>query len=53
MPNDYTVFNIPAAEQEPAQVFGAPATEPVEISSVYTELNQIAEELEECRLRNC
>ena len=54
MQKDYSVFNIPAADnEEPAEVFDTPATETVEVSDVYTELNQIAEELEECRLRNC
>ena len=56
MQKDCTVFNIPRAEEEeqtPAPVFDEPATEPVFVSDIYNELNQIAEELEECRLRNC
>ena len=72
MEKDYTVFNIPHADQmEPAEIFVEekpvviPDSEPRDIfediyepevevvSDYYTELNQIAEELEECRLRNC
>lgn len=74
MEKDYTVFNIPHADQlepEPAEIFVEdepvirPEPEPRDIfediyepeaedvSDYYNELNQIAEELEECRLRNC
>lgn len=47
MQKDYTVYNIPGKNQpEPAEI-------PVDATGVYIELNEIAEELEECRLRNC
>ncbi len=47
MQKDYTVYNIPGKVQpEPAEI-------PVDATDVYIELNEIAEELEECRLRNC
>lgn len=53
MQNNCSTFNIPRADFEPVDIFAA--TDPVvnEVSDIYTELNQIAEELEECRLRNC
>lgn len=55
MPKDYTVFNIPASAFNEPESFDAPkkAEASLEVTDVYTELNNIAEELEECRLRNC
>ena len=53
MQDSCSMFNIPRADKEPVDIFAA--TDPIEdeVSDIYTELNQIAEELEECRLRNC
>lgn len=53
MQNNCSTFNIPRADFEPVDIFAT--NDPVvnEVSDIYTELNQIAEELEECRLRNC
>ncbi len=67
MQEDYTIFNIPRAEKEdsaevfvekndpePRDIFeGVYGSVSVEVSDIYDELNQIAEELEICRLRNC
>ena len=68
MQNDYTVFNIPARAFAEARVSDTPKTEEIhevdtkeeEIKEeivfsdpIYREINKIAEELEECRLRNC
>jgi hypothetical protein len=53
MQNNCSTFNIPLADKEPVDIFDTPATATNEVSDIYTELNQIAEELEECRLRNC
>lgn len=50
MQEDYTVFKIPTFARPEAYNF-----EPVQKSenfAFYDELNQIAEELEKCRLRN-
>ncbi len=48
MQKDYSVFPIPSFVKREAYNFDT-STENLEI---YRELNQIAEELEECRLRN-
>lgn len=64
MQEDYTVFNIPRAAQAEPAVFDKPAYDTDDYltherrkddktSSIYDELNKIAEELEKCRLRNC
>ena len=55
MQKDCTVFNIPGMIQTGSKSFDTPkeAEVPVEVTDIYTELNEIAEELEECRLRNC
>ena len=53
MQKDCSTFNIPETDDEPVDIFDTPATATNEVSDIYTELNQIAEELEECRLRNC
>ena len=52
MQKDCSTFNTPETD-EPVDIFDTPATSDSEVSDIYTELNQIAEELEECRLRNC
>lgn len=50
MEENYSVFNIPnftkneIKEETPQEGYNF---------EIYNELNQIAEELEECRLRNC
>lgn len=43
------VYQVPAFEQRKAYSF----VENNRNSDVYQELNQIAEEIEQCRLRNC
>ncbi|MBR2658697.1 hypothetical protein IKG28_00340 [Candidatus Saccharibacteria bacterium] len=59
MQNDYTVFNIPARAFAEAENFDTVKSEEetkpeTKFSEpIYKELNEIAEELEECRLRNC
>lgn len=49
MQKDYSVFPIPSFAKREAYDFDATTAENLKI---YQELNQIAEELEECRLRN-
>ena len=56
MQEDYTVFKIPAFARHEAYDFEvntptASVQEPANFD-FYDELNQIAEELEKCRLRN-
>ena len=68
MQNDYTVFNIPARAFAEARVSDTTEIETgreadikeeenkeeiIFSNPIYGELNKIAEELEECRLRNC
>ena len=53
MQNNCSTFNIPRADFEPVDIFAAIEPAEEDVSDIYTELNQIAEELEECRLRNC
>ena len=49
MQNDYSVFPIPSFAKREAYDFDATA----ESYAIYRELNEIAEEIELCRLRNC
>ncbi|MBR5647441.1 hypothetical protein IKW73_00650 [Candidatus Saccharibacteria bacterium] len=49
MQENYSVFKIPNMEPVKADDFESTK----QMSDIYIELNQIAEELEECRLRNC
>lgn len=48
MQKDYSVFQIPSFAKREAYDFDTPT----ESLKICQELNQIAEELEECRLRN-
>ena len=57
MQEDYTVFKIPTFARREAYDFGAAETVSASVQKpanfdFYDELNQIAEELEKCRLRN-
>ena len=52
MQKDYTVFNLPVRAFAEANNSDTPE-ESNSKNPVYEELNKIAEELEECRLRNC
>lgn len=49
MQNDYSTFKIPSFARNEAYDFGATD----DSFELYQELNQIAEEIEKCRLRNC
>lgn len=49
MDNPNSVFRIPSFEKREAYNFAATK----ESFEIYQELNEIAEELERCRLRNC
>ena len=49
MQNDYSTFKIPSFAREEAYNFSATD----ESFAIYEELNQISEEIEKCRLRNC
>ena len=49
MPETSSTFKIPSFAKREVYDFGA--TE--ETFNLYQELNQISEELEQCRLRNC
>lgn len=51
MQEDYTVFKLPAFARAEAKVSDA-NTPSSETLKIYQELNQIAEELESCRLKN-
>ncbi len=51
MQEDYTVFKVPTFARAEAKVSDA-NTPSSEALKVYQELNQIAEELESCRLRS-
>lgn len=50
MQEDYTVFKIPTIKEPEAYNF-EPVQKPANFA-FYDELNNIAEELEKCRLRN-
>lgn len=50
MDENCSSFKIP---NEPAPAFNFGITSDDETMDVYEELNRIAEEIEECRLRNC
>lgn len=50
MQEDYTVFKIPSFAKREAYDFSV--NEKAVNFAFYDELNQIAEELEKCRLRN-
>lgn len=47
MQNDYSVFKIPTLEKRDAEVFD----DSNDNYKIYLELNEIAEELEKCRLQ--
>lgn len=49
MPNNSSVFQIPSFARSKEYIF-EPEKQPF---NLYEELNKIAEEIEECRLRNC
>ena len=49
MQNDYSVFPIPSFVKRESYNFDANA----ESYAIYRELNEIAEEIESCRLKNC
>ena len=49
MQSDYSVFQIPSFVKREAYDFDAAA----ENYEIYRELNEIAEEIEKCRLKNC
>lgn len=50
MQPDYTTYQIPSFKRSEAYNFER--TNPTQFSKIYQELNEIAEELEKCRLRN-
>lgn len=49
MQNDYLTFNIPSFAKQEAYDFRAVD----DFQAIYQELNQISEEIEQCRLKNC
>ncbi len=49
MQNDYSTFKIPSFARK--EVYNFEVGD--EIFALYQELNEIAEEIEKCRLRNC
>lgn len=49
MPDNYSTFPIPSFAKR--EVYNFDATK--ETFELYQELNQISEEIEQCRLRNC
>ena len=50
MQRDSSVFQVPGlASKQPAGGFAVAE----DFSEIYKELNAIAEEIEQCRLRNC
>ena len=51
MQENYSVFKVPSFAKPEAYNFEAFET-PEDTNEIYRELNQIAEELEECRLKN-
>ena len=51
MQEDYTVFKVPTFACREAKISDA-KTPSSEALRIYQELNQIAEELESCRLKN-
>lgn len=50
MPENYSEFNVPSFAKREVYDFDVPTDDSY---AIYQELNQIAEELERCRLRNC
>ncbi len=51
MQPDYTIYQIPSFKRSEAYNFER-TENPTQFSKIYQELNEIAEELEKCRLRN-
>ena len=51
MQEDYTVFKIPSFAR--CEAYDFDVNKKAANFAFYDELNQIAEELEKCRLRNC
>ena len=52
MQKDFTVFKIPNFKRQNAYDFDTVKVEKSTKFTLYDELNQIAEELEKCRLEN-